>query len=236
MSVPARSYIALVVARTIPLFPLPVVLFPGVALPLHIFEPRYRRMLSDCLEGDRRFGLIHLPESTPERDLPRGQVGCIARVESVEPLPDGRSNIVVAGEERFALERFVDDPRPYHLGEVRDYADLPEPDEPLHALADGVLERFTRVAAAARALGNDHTPPPALPPGPALLAFRIAALVDTPLTMRYHLLASRSPLGRLREIDRLLASVEGGLQRRAELHERAKGNGRARGGPPGTAP
>lgn len=224
------------VARTLPLFPLPVVLFPGVALPLHIFEPRYRRLLADCLDDDRRFGLVYLPESTPERELPRGQVGCVARIESVEPLPDGRSNIVVAGEERFALERFVDDPRPYHVAEVRDYADLPEADQALASLADQVRDRFTRVAASARTLSDDRTPLPALPPGPALLAFRIAALIDTPLTVRYHLLASRSPAGRLREIDRLLSSVEGSLQRRAEMHERARGNGRATGGPPPAAP
>ncbi|MGH7648032.1 MAG: LON peptidase substrate-binding domain-containing protein, partial [Gemmatimonadaceae bacterium] len=99
--------------RLLPLFPLPVVLFPGVARPLHIFEPRYRRLIADCLDGDRRFGLLFCADTANERALPPGQVGCIARIESADALPDGRSNIIIAGEERFALVRFIESDAPY---------------------------------------------------------------------------------------------------------------------------
>jgi len=221
-----RPYIAVVAARTLPLFPLPVVLFPGVALPLHIFEPRYRRLLADCLDGDRRFGLIFLPEATAERDLPPGQIGCVARIESAETLADGRSNIIVAGEERFRLERLIDAPEPYHMGEVSAYEDALETDgASLEVVAREVRAAFDRVARAARRIADDRSPPPDLPDDPALLAFRIADAVDTPLLVRYDLLASRSALRRLREMERLLASALGALERRAVLHDRARGNG-----------
>src|ERR1051326_7523867 len=85
----------------LPLFPLKIVLFPGALLPLHIFEPRYRQLLADVTLGDHRFGLLPPGE---RGGLPRpGTLGCVALVRAVQPLGDGRSNIVVSGERRFAL-------------------------------------------------------------------------------------------------------------------------------------
>ncbi|MFN9957302.1 MAG: LON peptidase substrate-binding domain-containing protein, partial [bacterium] len=91
----------------LPIFPLGVVLYPGTALPLHLFEPRYRQMLADVRAGDSRFGILTSLSGVPERDLPRGRMGCVAEVTDVEMMPDGRANIVVQGRERFALEAFV---------------------------------------------------------------------------------------------------------------------------------
>src|SRR5690348_17922654 len=97
-------------ARELPIFPLPVVLFPGAPQPLHIFEPRYRQLLADCLAADRRFGIAYVtphraPAVDPAPDL--GDVGCVALIRSSEPLPDRRSNILAVGERRFALRRWV---------------------------------------------------------------------------------------------------------------------------------
>ena len=216
-------------ARTLPLFPLPVVLFPGVTLPLHIFEPRYRRMLADCLADDRRFGLIFLPEGTAERELPAGHVGCVAYIERAEKLPDGRSNIAVSGEERFALGRFVDSPLPYHLVEAAEYSDDPEPQPVLDSLAAEVRAVFERVARAARIITEDRARLPELPEEAALLAFRIASLIDIDATRRQQLLTSRSPLGRLRDIEQVLTSAVDPLEKRATVHQRAKLNGRGYG-------
>src|SRR5205807_10370493 len=72
-------YILLHMARELPIFPLPIVLFPGAPQPLHIFEPRYRQLLVDCLAGDRRFGITYVPaEPAPGSEpLPHpGDVGC----------------------------------------------------------------------------------------------------------------------------------------------------------------
>src|SRR5437016_2657417 len=82
----------LLMARELPIFPLPLVLFPGVPQPLHIFEPRYRQLLADCLAGDRRFGIAYAapPEQEGADTTPRlGEVGCIALIRSAHELPDG---------------------------------------------------------------------------------------------------------------------------------------------------
>ena len=134
---------------TIPIFPLPnVVLFPSVFLPLHIFEPRYRKMLADALSGDRIIGMVLLkgghpgdrrrrPPAVPAGDLPAPgderagsepppvyDVGCAGLVSHAERLPDGRSNIVLRGIERFRIVAEVGG-RAYRRAEV---APLPETD------------------------------------------------------------------------------------------------------------
>jgi Lon protease-like protein len=211
--------------RLLPLFPLPLVLFPGVPLPLHIFEPRYREMLSDCLAGDGRFGVVFAPEESREQGPERGDVGCIAVIQSSHELPDGRSNVVVVGSERFAIARLVADERPYLLGEVVTYGDNEESGDALTTSASRLRGVFERVGRAARTLADDRDPLPKLPEDPAALSFAIAALIDLDLVGRQRLLASRSPLGRLRELDALLTPAVESLESRAVVHARAKTNG-----------
>jgi len=213
------------VASRLPLFPLRLVLFPGVHLPLHIVEPRYRRMLADCLAGDREFGILYRPDGVAERDIPPGHIGCVAHVERSEQLPDGRSNILVAGTGRFALEHFEDTDMPYHIGRVADVADATESAGTLAPLAERVRRLFVRVGTAARSLADDGESLPALPEDPAMLAFAIAAVIDMDVGTRQRLLASRSPTGRLREVDMLLAPAVDSLEHRAVIHARAKSNG-----------
>src|SRR6185503_14109037 len=92
---------------TIPLFPLPnVVLFPNVCLPLHIFEPRYREMVSDALDGDRIIGMVLLRpgwEGKYEGQPPIYPVGCAGLITHAERLSDGRYNIVLRGLEKFRV-------------------------------------------------------------------------------------------------------------------------------------
>ncbi|MCU0635694.1 MAG: LON peptidase substrate-binding domain-containing protein [Gemmatimonadaceae bacterium] len=218
-------------SRTLPLFPLRLVLFPDATVPLHIFEPRYRQMLHDCLATDRRFGLILAPDE-PEEPLDGGRVGCIARVESVDPLGDGRSNILVVGEARFAVDRLSDIDTPYLVAAVTLVDDLPEEPAANQPLADAVRARFERAARAARVLGNDQAPIPELAGDPATLAFHVAALVDFDLDERQALLASRSPRERLLRVQALLDAALPSLESRAALHRRARTNGH---GPHGDA-
>ena len=93
----------------IPVFPLPnVVLFPKTYLPLHIFEPRYRAMISDATKSGQCIGMALLKDGW-EMDYyghpPVFSTGCVGRLASVQPLPDGRSNILLQGLERFTIER-----------------------------------------------------------------------------------------------------------------------------------
>src|SRR5436305_15210598 len=115
-------------ARELPIFPLPIVLFPGAPQPLHIFEPRYRQLLVDCLAGDRRFGITYVPaEPAPGSEpLPHpGDVGCVALIQNTQGLPDGRSNILTVGERRFVLIDRVGSGRPYRRAPGAAFDDEP---------------------------------------------------------------------------------------------------------------
>lgn len=103
-------------------FPLPgALLFPRMQLPLHIFEPRYRAMVSDALARDRRIGMIQPRDSADPPAL--FDIGCVGRIADVEALPDGRFNIVLEGLARFTILRELDVATPFRQVE----AELEEP-------------------------------------------------------------------------------------------------------------
>ena len=116
----------------IPIFPLPnVVLFPNVFLPLHIFEPRYRAMLGDALEGDRIIGMTLLRRGY-EADY-QGRpavypVGCAGVITHSEQLPDGRSNVVLRGIEKFRILE-EDGSREYRVARIEPLPEIPGDDE-----------------------------------------------------------------------------------------------------------
>jgi Lon protease-like protein len=120
----------------LPLFPLPnIVFFPQTRLPLHVFEPRYRQMITDVLAGESRFGIVLLRPGW-EADYfgapPVFECGTIATVETAVPLEDGRYNIVVRGDLRF---RIVDEvsKEPYRTARVAIEPDVPHTDEKAYA-------------------------------------------------------------------------------------------------------
>jgi Lon protease-like protein len=109
----------------IPLLPLNVVLFPGMALPLHVFEPRYRRMTASCLDDRAPFGVVlRVAEGEPEEEIP-ARVGTLARIADCERLPDGRYNLLALGTRRFELLE-VRRAKPYLTGLVQPVRDLDE--------------------------------------------------------------------------------------------------------------
>ncbi len=108
----------MVEARTrISIFPLSgAMLYPGLQLPLHIFEPRYRALVSDALARDRRIGMIQ-PQRANE-GAPLFTVGCLGRIDQVEAMDDGRYNLVLAGEARFRVARELDVTTPFRQVEA----------------------------------------------------------------------------------------------------------------------
>lgn len=111
------------------IFPLPgAILFPGLALPLHIFEPRYRALASDALARDRRIAMIQ-PQGSGD-GAPLFEVGCVGRIGEVEALEDGRFNLVLEGETRFRVVRELDVTTPFRQIEAE-----PIEDEELQVLA-----------------------------------------------------------------------------------------------------
>jgi Lon protease-like protein len=175
-------------------------------------------MLADVRAGDGRFVILPAIAGVAERDLPAGRVGCVAEVTDVEMLPDGRAHIVVVGRERVVLDRFVDDPAPYHVAEVATLDDLGgESRIALAVAADEVLSNFRRVVRAAQAIDGEPPHLPTLPNEPARIPWSIAGMIDLDAAARYRLLAERSPVARLAQVDALLRKVLPDLELRAAL-------------------
>ncbi|MDP3677233.1 MAG: LON peptidase substrate-binding domain-containing protein [Novosphingobium sp.] len=138
---------ATIASTRLSIFPLPgAVLYPGLQLPLHIFEPRYRALVSDALARDRRIAMIQ-PQSR-EEGAPLFRVGCVGKIGQFEALDDGRYNIVLEGEARFRVLREIDAATAFRQVEAEL---LPEPaDEVLSAVERAGFEREARRFAAAQ--------------------------------------------------------------------------------------
>lgn len=207
----------------LPIFPLSTVLFPGTPLPLHIFEARYRQMLADCLAGDRRFGITPVGARTEAPDP--GAVGCTAEVRVNQELPDGRSNIVVLGGSRFVVVHLLDEPLPYHVAAVEDFADesgpAPDPDR-----AEALRALFLRYAALARELNDLEPEAPELPDDPAELSFHVAAAIDVDASAKQRLLAERSGRRRVEALATVLPALILAAEHALVIHRRAHTNGR----------
>ncbi|MGH9128630.1 MAG: LON peptidase substrate-binding domain-containing protein [Acidimicrobiales bacterium] len=140
-------------SAALPMFPLDTVLFPGLALPLHIFEPRYRSLVADCLEADRQFGVVLI-----ERGYQVGGgesrfgVGTVARIVQEAAVPDGRWVLLTVGTRRIRIEHWLPD-APYPLALVQDLGDAPPTDGDLDAMAR--VERQVRRALAYAAEMDD---------------------------------------------------------------------------------
>jgi Lon protease-like protein len=128
----------------VPLFPLGgAILFPRSQIPLHIFEPRYREMVSDAIAGSGRIGMIQ-PQSAAEGTPPLYGVGCIGEIVGVEEMDDGRFNVVLLGSNRFRLTGETSNGALYRLGEVDiDAFDDSEP-PPLHLVVRAEVEQEAR--------------------------------------------------------------------------------------------
>ena len=134
------------------IFPLPgAVLYPGLQLPLHIFEPRYRALIGDALVRDRRIGMIQPRQ--PKEGTALYDIGCIGKIEEIEALDDGRYNLILTGETRFRLiqEREVD--TPFRQIEAEPIAD--DPDEVLASIERAGFEREARRFADAQGYSVD---------------------------------------------------------------------------------
>jgi Lon protease-like protein len=213
----------------LPLFPLPLVLFPGVPLPLHIFEPRYRRLLADIRVSNNLFGLPHFDTDASAGDRPAvGHIGCVAEVVEVQPLPDGRSNILVVGLVRYRLDAYVEQDEPYLVGHVTVFEDEEEDEDLLAARAEKVTALFLRIARSVRIINDDRADLPEMPTDePERLSFLVAAAMELDIEVKLELLETRSTAERLGRIGEMLAQVVGNYEERARAHSVARGNGHA---------
>ena len=200
----------------LPLFPLGTVLFPGLVMPLHIFEDRYRQLIRDLLGGPepRRFGVIAIRqgrETGIDGVHSLYEIGCTAALRRVDRLDDGRFDIVTVGTQRFRLLG-LDDSQPYLQGEVELLAE-----EPVDPAAAGPAVRVVQAAFreyldALTEWGGATVRLEELPDEPSLLSFIVAAAAVIDLPERQALLAESDTLRRL-AAERALLSRETAMLR-----------------------
>ena len=210
-----------------PLFPLPVVLFPGVPLPLHIFEPRYRQMILDVRVGNNLFGISYYDPATKENEIPpAGHVGCVAEVTETQVFSDGRSNILTLGVIRYRIESYVERGDPYLVAKVSYFEDNEEDETTLAGLTKEVAEVFTRIAQAVRTINDERANLPDISnTEPQRLSFLVAAAMEIEADVKQELLELRSTFERLERLRAMLSVAVKGYEERARIHELAKGNG-----------
>jgi len=213
--------------QDLPIFPLAVVLFPGVPLPLHVFEPRYRQMLDDIRAHNNLFGVSYFDVSSSTHDLPpAGHIGCVAEVSETQTLPDGRSNILTVGVIRYRIDEYVERGDPYLIARVSFFEDEEEDDELLRESAREVAETFTRIARAVRTINDERAHLPDISDTePQRLSFLVAAAMEVDTDLKQELLEMRSTSERLQRLRHMLQRAVAGYEERARIHEMAKGNG-----------
>ncbi len=193
----------------IPLFPLHVVLFPDMPLPLHIFEPRYREMILRCREEKSPFGvtLIQNGADIGAEAVPR-QVGTLARIAQYEELPDGRMNILVFGESRFRITRTFHD-KPYLSASVSLIGEEPTDAEALQPDFDAVAALFRAYLQSLLAMSGRTLSTLQLPQEPEYLSYAVASVLQVPPSEKQALLEITGTELRLRrEIEILSAEIE----------------------------
>ena len=198
----------------LPLFPLDVVLLPGTPLPLHIFEPRYKEMISECLANNAPFGVI--------RALEEGiaEVGCTAEIITVtKEYPDGRMDLISEGRKRFEVLELNQD-RSFLQAEI-----LLVTDEPGAAASEDkarAIQVHLDILSLAGAVQDLSTA------DQNALSFYLAGSLPLDLDFKQQLLAMRSEALRIRAVADYLEGILPNLRRAARAREKAGGNGHAR--------
>ncbi|MCU1593302.1 MAG: peptidase lon domain protein [Frankiales bacterium] len=187
----------------LPLFPLGLVLFPGLVLPLHVFEERYRDMIRDLLElpeQERQFGVLAIREGREtgvDGISALYEVGCTARLREVESYEDGRFDLVTVGTELFRLKELHTD-RTYFTGDVEWLPDEVGDAQEADVLAASVGVAFVEYLEALGAASNQEIEAPELPDDPLVLSHLVAATMLLDLADRQELLAQADGRTRLR--------------------------------------
>ena len=198
----------------LPLFPLDVVLLPGVPLPLHIFEPRYREMISECLEQNKRFGVVRAKEEGV------ADIGCTAEIVTVtKKYPDGRMDIVTQGCDRFEVMQ-VNQERSFLQAEVLYLRD--EPGLPAKEEIAAALNLHNEIMTLAEAVPDTHSEIEA-----SQLAFHLAGSLPLDLDFKQSLLGMKSEADRVQALVVYFEAILPKLRRTVHVRQKAGGNGHA---------
>jgi Lon protease-like protein len=196
----------------LPLFPLDLVLFPGTPLPLHIFEPRYREMISECLEQKKTFGVVRAKEEGV------AEIGCTAEIITVtRKYPDGRMDIVIEGRERFEVMQ-VNQERSFLQAEV-----LYLQDEPSKATAEEIAHAVKLQSEIIELAGSTSANPSELES--AQLSFNLVGPMPLDLDFKQTLLGLKSEAERMQAVISYFEAILPNLRRTVRVRQKAGGNG-----------
>jgi len=194
------------------LFPLELVLLPSERVPLHIFEPRYKELIGECLRSGEEFGLVLQDEQG------RREIGTKAVVvEVLQVFDDGRMNVVVEGHDRFRLCELTAG-REFLTGEVE-----PVDDEEDEAAPDDAELAMTLFRQLVEATGEQVEEPDG---STGVLSFELASRIDFGLEPKQELLELRSEAERLRQLIEMMERAVVAVRREREVRERASTNGK----------
>lgn len=204
-----------------PMFPLGMVLLPTMVVPVHVFEPRYRQMAKDCLEGDREFGVVLIERGSEVGggDI-RTDAGTVARIINAQELPDGRWGLVAEGKRRIRVSRWLEDD-PYPQAEVQDWPDDElgrDGESELTADLPPVAAAWRRVLALQSELGAPG--PPAtldVSDDPSTAVWQIASLSPMGPLDRQQLLTAGGAAHRLSLLAGFLSDAEEIIRARIEM-------------------
>jgi Lon protease-like protein len=204
----------LFLSALLPLFPLDLVLLPGTSLPLHIFEPRYREMTSECLDRNQHFGVLR----GKEQEL--AEIGCTAEIITVtKKYDDGRMDIVTEGRARFEVIQ-LNQERSFLQAEVlylQDEADFASPEEIAQA-----MKLHTEIMTLAGA-----EPERSSEVRQGQLSFHLAGSLPLDLDFKQTLLAMKSEAERLRAVILCFETILPTMRRTVHVRRKAGGNGHA---------
>ena len=190
---------------SLPLFPLNVVLFPGMALPLHIFEERYKDMIGDCIDREQPFGVVLIKEGREAGEPAQPfLIGTTARVVSVERLAEGRLNILTNGERRFETTE-ISQRVPHLVGQVK-YLEEQTGEVSSPVIAE-LSEQYATFLQNLSALAGGWTDRVEVPEDPVRLSYSVATNLDLPRDRRQDLLELPTASQRL---ERLLPLIKRG--------------------------
>lgn len=207
----ARLSFTMVSVPLLPIFPLEVVLFPGAPLPLHIFEPRYKEMIAECLEQGKPFGMVRAKENAV------AEVGCSAVILNVmKQYEDGRLDIASEGKQRFSILELNHD-RSFLQAEVT-WFDDDEPAPPPGKEAETAVQLHEQLF---QVLGQDAE----IDRGKNPLSFQLASQLPVDLDFKQAILEMKSEAERIETLLEYYRATIPKVEKTLQARERASGNG-----------
>ena len=214
----------------LPLFPLATVLFPGALLPLHIFEERYKAMMRFAVDRGGMFGLSYRSDAQIGRETPPavGSVGCIAKINAVMPLEQGRMNVLSTGLIRYRVTA-LRQAEPYLIAAVETFGDELEPGADLIRMVEDIQAMANEFLEAAQSRDEPGIPTvQELPDDPEAFSLLLAGLLPIENDVKQTLLELTSTRVRLTRVRHYMTSALADFNARLKVQEVAKTNGHAR--------